>query len=79
MGDSILRSLLLRQFVPLVDIFYNIGQITLQDLTQGIQRIGRYGLPGLQPPDRRAADLALDLERISGGVLFGHGVPQRRI
>lgn len=66
MGEPVLRSL--PQVI--VDVFHNIGKIAPENPAQGVQRVGGHGFPGLQPPDGGAADLALELERVGGGVLF---------
>ena len=60
-------------------VFDYISQITLQDLAESVQRVGRNGFSGFQAPDRGAADLAFDLQRIRRRAPFLHGSPQRGI
>jgi hypothetical protein len=51
-------------FIVIGKILDDILQITLQKFTQRIQCVGGDGFSGFQTPDRRAADLSLDLQRI---------------
>ncbi len=56
-------------------VFDYISQITLQDLAESVQRVGRNGFSGFQAPDRGAADLSFDLQRIGRCASFCHRAP----
>lgn len=58
------------------EIFYNVVEGTLQQLTKKVQGVRGHGISGLHAAYGGATDSALDLKRIGCCATQFHGVPQ---